>query len=75
MKKNNPKSSSYSIVKENTDYLEEKIEKYVFLNYYNKFHNDSLFSDWGLLNIKGAKLLSELMKKDIEARTHNILYK
>lgn len=71
----NPKLPSYSIVKENTDYIEEKIEKYVYLNYHNEFDNDSLFSDWGHLNIKGAKILSELIKKDIEAQTHNIFYK
>ena len=67
----NPRLPSYSIVKENKDYIEEKIEKYVYLNYHNEFDNDSLFSDWGHLNIRGAKILSELMKKDIEAKTYN----
>lgn len=70
----NTKSSSYSIVKENTDYIEEKISDYIYLNYQDEFSDNSLFKDWGHLNIKGAKLISEKIKKDIKARTHNNVY-
>lgn len=64
----------YKYIKENIDYLDKKLDDYQFLNYHQEFIADSLFSDWGHLNINGANIISEKILRDIKERTHYKVY-
>jgi len=65
----------YKYISKNINYIEQRLNDYDFLNYHQEFKVDSVFQDWGHLNIIGARLISQKIDKDLKALNHNIVFR